>query len=196
MLQGSRAVLNPNQTIKVAELSYQTDEPDVFAGGDAVTGPKFAIDAIAMGKQGAISIHRYLHGDNLTVGREKEYRAFSKENLDLAGYDRVPRQKPLHRVAAEPKGAFEDPRATFSEEQVKLETERCLGCGVVVVDEYRCVGCGICTTKCKFGAISLVKKYDAQAQKGELIPGIMKYAAERYQRIEAKKAGRNVDTGH
>ncbi|MGB4701134.1 MAG: 4Fe-4S binding protein [Syntrophomonadaceae bacterium] len=99
-------------------------------------------------------------------------------------------------MAAEPKVAFKDPRATFSEEQVKLETERCLGCGVVVVDEYRCVGCGICTTKCKFGAISLVKKYDAQAQKGELIPGIMKYAAERYQRIEAKKAGRNVDTGH
>ncbi|HQA08562.1 MAG TPA: FAD-dependent oxidoreductase [Syntrophomonadaceae bacterium] len=194
LLQSSGVVLNPNKTVKVAELSYQTDEPDVFAGGDAVTGPRFAIDAIAMGKQGAISIHRYLHGDNLTVGREKEYRAFSKENLDLAGYDRVPRQKPLHRDATESKGAFMDLRATFSEEQVKLETERCLGCGAVVVDEYRCVGCGICTTKCKFGAISLVKKYDAQAQLGQLMPGIMKYAVERYQRIEAKKAGGNVDT--
>ena len=58
-----------------------------------------------MGKQGAISIHRYLHGDNLTVGR-KEYRAFSKENLDLAGYDRVPVKTSLHRGCGRAQGSF------------------------------------------------------------------------------------------
>ncbi|MGE5417470.1 MAG: FAD-dependent oxidoreductase [Acidobacteriota bacterium] len=187
LLQGSSMELNPNQTIKVDAVSYQTGDSDVFAGGDAVTGPKFAIDAIAMGKQGAISIHRYLHGDSLTICREREYRAFDKENLDLDGYDRASRQKAHHRDG-EKEASFKDPRVTLTEEQIKHETERCLGCGAVVLNEYRCLGCGICTTKCKFDAISLVKISDAQAQAGELMPGIMKYAAERYQRIEAKKA--------
>ncbi|MGE5404056.1 MAG: FAD-dependent oxidoreductase [Candidatus Saccharibacteria bacterium] len=190
LLLGSGMELNQNQTIKVDAVSYQTGDPDVFAGGDAVTGPKFAIDAIAMGKQGAISIRRYLQGDSLTICREREYQAFDKENLDLGGFDRASRQKPQHGDGEKAKTSFKDPRATLTEEQIKRETERCLGCGAVVLNEYRCLGCGICTTKCKFDAISLVKKYDVQAKAGELMPGIMKYAAERYQRIEAKKSGK------
>ncbi|MGE5372893.1 MAG: FAD-dependent oxidoreductase [Solirubrobacterales bacterium] len=189
LLLGSGMELNPNQTIKVDAVSGQTGDPDVFAGGDAVTGPKFAIDAIAMGKQGAISIHRYLHGDRLNFCREREYRAFDKENLDLHGYDRASRQQPPHGDGQKA-ASFKDTRVTLTEEQIKRETERCLGCGAVVINEYRCLGCGICTTKCKFDAISLVKKYDSQAAAGDLMPGIMRYATERYQRIEAKKAAR------
>ncbi len=92
---GSKIGLNHNMTIKADSVSYQTDEPDVFAGGDVLTGPKFAIDAIAMGKEGAISIHRYVnHGQSLTIGRlNRAYKAFDKKNLVLEGYDRFPRQK-------------------------------------------------------------------------------------------------------
>jgi len=61
LLAGSKAELNPNQTIKADPLTWQTGQADVFAGGDACTGPKFAIDAIAAGKQAAISIHRFVH---------------------------------------------------------------------------------------------------------------------------------------
>ena len=35
------------------KLTYQTAEPDIFVGGDVFTGPKFAIDAIAAGKEAA-----------------------------------------------------------------------------------------------------------------------------------------------
>lgn len=188
LLKDSKMELNPNKTIKVQELSYQTGEPDVFAGGDAVTGPKFAIDAIALGKQGATSIHRYLHGDNLTIGREREYRAFDKENLDKDGYDRLPRQRPLHVDGSKSKVTFKDLRTTFTEEQVKKETERCLGCGATVVDQYQCVGCGICTTKCKFDAISLVRKYDSPGvELKDMKPIVIKHVIKRQGRIAIKK---------
>ena len=191
LLQGSRMELNPNRTLKVEELSYQTGDADIFAGGDVVTGPKFAIDAIAMGKQGATSIHRYVHGDSVTISREREYRALDKENLSLEGYDLMSRQRPLHIDANKAKETFRDLRLTFTEEQIKQETNRCLGCGVVVVDDYQCVGCGICTTKCKFDAISLVRKYDNPPVKPkEITPTIMNYMKERQQRI-AEKASKN-----
>ena len=57
--------------------------------------------------------------------------------------------------------SFDDLRGTFTEEQLKAECARCLGCGTAVVDEFMCVGCGICTTKCKFDAIHLEKIHDA-----------------------------------
>lgn len=189
LLSGSRMELNPNRTVKADDLSFQTGDADVFAGGDVVTGPKFAIDAIAMGKQGATSIHRYIHGDNLTLSRERDYHALDKENLNLEGYDRMPRQRPLHIDGSKSKETFKDLRVTFTEEQIKKETTRCLGCGAVVVDDYQCVGCGICTAKCKFEAISLVRKYDhPSVEPRQIRPTVINYMMERQQRIAEKKA--------
>ncbi len=191
LIAGSKIELNPQKTIKADPITYQTDEPDVFAGGDALTGPKFAIDAIALGKEGAISIHRYVQpGQSLILGRTKrEYRAFDKENLDLEGYDNLPRQNSCHIDGSKSKQSFKDLRDTFTEEQVKKETERCLGCGATVVDEYLCVGCGSCVTKCKFDAISLIRKYDAvNIELSQLRPTIMKYIIKRKVKIAAKKA--------
>lgn len=165
LLDNSKIELNPNKTIKVDSFTLQTGEPDVFAGGDAMTGPKFAIDAIALGKEGAISIHRYVQpGQSLILGRDRrEYHAFDKENLNLEGYDSLPRQRTDHVDGAKAKASFKDLRTSFTEEQVKMETERCLSCGATTVDEYTCIGCGACTTRCKFDAISLVRKYDASS---------------------------------
>ena len=152
--------LDKKGCVKVDELSYQTGEPDVFAGGDVVTGPSFIIHAIAAGKEGAISIHRYVHpGQTQNLGRDR--RVFtsldkSRAAVALGGYDATPRQKAANAGAEKAKKTMKDLRGTFTEEQMKAETERCLGCGAVVLDEYRCVGCGICTTKCKFDAIKLV----------------------------------------
>ena len=153
--------LTDKGTVIADAFTYQTGEKDVFAGGDAVTGPKFAIDAIAAGKEGAISIHRFVHeGQTLTLGRDKrDYKPLDKENVAIAidSFDSAPRQSATSGKADEAKKTFKDLRGVFTEEQMKKETERCLGCGAVVVDEYMCVGCGICTTKCKFDAIHLEK---------------------------------------
>lgn len=191
LIAGSSIELNPNKTIKADPFTYQTGEPDVFAGGDVFTGPKFAIDAIAAGKQGAISIHRYVQpGQSLIIGRDRrEYRSLDKQNIDLEGYDRLPRQKACHADETSSKESFKDLRATFTEEQVKSETERCLGCGATVVDEFLCVGCGACTTKCRFDAISLVRKYDGEGVVFEkLKPVVIKQILKRKGKIVLKKA--------
>ncbi|GFN34784.1 FAD-dependent oxidoreductase [Tepidimicrobium xylanilyticum] len=190
LLEGSKAELNPNNTIKVDPITLQTGEPDIFAGGDAATGPKFAIDAIALGKEAAISIHRFVHpGQDLIIGRDRrEFKAFDKEYLDLEGYDRIPRQRTKPVDGSKAKQSFRDLRPTLTEEQVRKETERCLSCGVTVVDEYMCIGCGQCTTKCKFDAISLVRKYDeANVSFEELKPIIVKNVVKRKGRIVAHK---------
>ncbi len=187
LLKDSKMELNPNKTVKADPITFQTGEPDVFAGGDALTGPKFAIDAIALGKQGAVSIHRYVHGDNLTVCREKEYHALDKENLNMDGYDRLPRQRTMHIEGNKSKETFEDLRVTLTEEQIKKETQRCLGCGATVVDEFQCVGCGVCTTKCKFDAITLVRKYDAPGLEfKDMKSAVIKHAVKRQGKIAAK----------
>ena len=161
---GTNMQFSRKGTVYVDSLSYQTGEPDIFAGGDVVTGPRFAIDAIAAGKEGAISIHRFVHpGQRLDFGRDRrDYKALdvSTAAVSIESFDTAPRQKAVGGAAAEAKKTFKDLRGVFTEEQLKKETERCLGCGAVTVDEYMCVGCGICTTKCKFDAIHLEKITD------------------------------------
>ena len=155
-------------TVEADALTCQTAVSDVFAGGDAVTGPQFVIDAIAAGKEAAVSIHRFVHaGQTLDLGRDhRDYRAFDKSSakIGLGGFDSAPRQRPARADGAIAKSSFNDLRSTFTEEQMKAECARCLGCGTAVVDQFMCVGCGICTTKCKFDAIHLEKIHDADNQ--------------------------------
>jgi NADPH-dependent glutamate synthase beta subunit-like oxidoreductase len=195
LLENSKIELNRNGTIKADSFTLQTGEMDVFAGGDAMTGPKFAIDAIAMGKEAAISIHRYVHpGQSLIIGRDRrEYHALDKGNLTLESYDRMPRQRTAHVDGKKSKETFKDLRITFTEEQVKKEAERCLGCGATTRDEYMCIGCGACTTRCKFEAITLVRKYDEAGYPLEkLKPVILKNMIKRKGRIAVRKASKAV----
>lgn len=195
LLEDTSVKRNGNETVQADGITFQTNEPDIFAGGDALTGPKFAIDAIAQGKEGAISIHRFVHkGQSLTLGRKnRDYRPLDKENLDLAGYDQLPRQRMQVLKGKETKKTFKDLRGIFTEEQVKKETERCLDCGATEVDEFMCVGCGSCVTKCKFDAISLHRKYDETSVDFEkLKPIVVKYALKRKWRIKKKEIKRKV----
>ena len=159
-------------TAEADALTYQTAQPDIFVGGDCYTGPKFAIDAIAAGKEAAISLHRYVHpGQTLTAGRDRRvYRSLDKEHvlLETAGFDKDHRQMPGYNAAKA--RTFSDARVTFTEEQVKKECARCLGCGATKVDSYLCIGCGLCTTKCKFDAIHLKKVRDWHAGSYETMP--------------------------
>ena len=148
---------NPKGIALADEKTRQTAQDDIFVGGDVYTGPKFAIDAIAAGREGAESLHRFVHEGQLLVrGRNlRHFDQLDKSNvvLPVDCFDRPARQQ----VAHDPKKAktFQNDRITFTEEQVKAEASRCLGCGACEVDENRCIGCGLCTTKCEFDAIHL-----------------------------------------
>lgn len=156
LLEGTRVEFNPNGTLKADPVTYQTGEPDIFTGGDNYTGPRFAIDAIAAGKEGCVSIHRFVHeGQSLALGRNRrQFIELDKDNIKVETFDNAKRQVPGHK-AGDAKHTFRDLRSTFTEEQVQKEANRCLGCGATVVDPNKCIGCGICTTKCEFDAIHL-----------------------------------------
>lgn len=156
ILDHMKVELRPNGSAMANRLTYQTSQPDIFVGGDVHTGPKFAIDAIAAGREGAISLHRYVHEHcTLTIGRNRrDFIELDKENIRVDHYDASRRQIP-----AEPENrqstTFRDLSHSLTEEQVKKETSRCLSCGASVVDPNKCIGCGVCTTKCVFDAIHL-----------------------------------------
>ena len=173
-------------------VTYQTEQPDIFVGGDVFTGPKFAIDAIAAGREGAESLHRFVQdGQSLTRGRNlREFYELNKEELvfGVDSFDRPARQAIVH----DPKKArtFEHDRLTFTEEQVKTEASRCLGCGVSIVDQNKCIGCGLCTTKCMFDAIHLqrdVPEASTMVRCEDKVGPMLKHAAKQSIRIIRKK---------
>lgn len=191
LLSGTEVELNPNGTAKADPVTYQTNEPDIFVGGDVYTGPKFAIDAIAAGKQGCESIHRYVHeGHSLTLGRDlRQFTELDKENAVIGEFDSAKRQIP-GKKAGIAKDSFRDLRSTFTEEQVKAEAARCLGCGATVVDENKCIGCGLCTTRCEFDAIHLSRdlpEMSTMRKAEDKLKGILPYALKRAVRIRLKK---------
>ncbi len=155
LLNGTKVELGGGLRAKGDALTYQTAEPDIFVGGDVYTGPKFAIDAIAAGREGAISIHRFVQPhSSLTIGRNRrDFIELDKDNILVESYDNSARQIPPKKT--ESGLSFRDTKLTLTEEQVKKETARCLGCGASIVDPNKCIGCGVCTTKCEFNAIKL-----------------------------------------
>ena len=188
LLDGENVELRKNGTAVCDGLTLQTAQQDIFVGGDVATGPKFAIDASATGKEAAISLHRYVHeGQSLTIGRNRRsYPELDKRNVALPTecFDAPARQVPAALPGAQARKTFRDPRCTFTEEQVKMEASRCLGCGVSVVDINRCIGCGVCTTKCEFDAIHLrrdhpeaTKMIRSEDKMKSILPYMIKRAA-------------------
>lgn len=191
LLNGTKVELNPNETVKADALTLQTAEPDIFVGGDVYTGPGFAIDAIAAGKEGCVSIHRFVHkGHSLTLGRNRrEFISLDKDNLQIETFDNAKRQIPKLQEG-DAKATFRDLRSTLTEEQIKIEAKRCLGCGATVIDENQCIGCGICTTKCEFDAIKLNRDLPGASKmvKAEdKMKSILPYMIKREVKIRFKK---------
>ena len=194
LLSGTAVEFDPNGTAKADPVTYQTAEADIFVGGDAFTGQKFAIDAIAAGKQGAVSLHRFVQGATLTIGRDRrQFIELDKKSALIAvdSYDNTPRQRVGYNEVL--RNTFRDERVAFTAEQVKAETARCLGCGASIVDPNKCIGCGVCTTKCAFDAIHLHRErpecstmYACEDKMKAILPYMIKRS------IKIKKAERRA----
>ena len=192
LLKGSKVALGRGNGAVADAVTYQTAEPDIFVGGDVYTGPKFAIDAIAAGKEGAVSIHRFVHPNcSMTIGRNRRtFVELDKQNIAVSGYDTTPRQIPGHKEGADAAKSFRDNRLPFTEEQVRAETARCLGCGASVVDPNKCIGCGVCTTKCAFDAIKLYRERPECSKmvvSEDKVKALLPYMAKRQVKILLKK---------
>ena len=194
LLSGTAVEFDPNGTAKADPVTYQTAEADIFVGGDAFTGQKFAIDAIAAGKQGAVSLHRFVQGATLTIGRDRrQFIELDKKSALIAvdSYDNTPRQRVGYNEAL--RNSFRDKRVAFTAQQVRAETARCLGCGASIVDPNKCIGCGVCTTKCAFDAIHLHRErpecstmYACEDKMKAILPYMIKRS------IKIKKAERRA----
>ena len=192
LLEGSAVELGRSQGAVADPQTYQTAEPDIFVGGDVYTGPKFAIDAIAAGHEAAVSIHRFVQHGTLTIGRnQRKYVELNKDDADLSSYDTAQREVPAAKDAAAAKAApFREYTQTLTEEQVRAETARCLGCGASVVDPNKCIGCGLCTTKCAFDAIHLTRERPEcsnMVKYEKKVPSLAKYALKREIKIRFGK---------
>ena len=192
LLAGSRVQLGRGQGAVADPVTYQTAEPDIFVGGDVYTGPKFAIDAIAAGKEGAVSIHRFVQLDSsLVIGRNRrQFIALDKDHIVLESYDNSSRQITGMDESIDYRKSFRDAHKTFTEEQVKIETARCLGCGASVVDPNKCIGCGLCTTKCEFDAIHLYREHpecSKMIKAEDKMKGILPYMLKREFKIRFGK---------
>ncbi len=161
LLEGTKVTLRGSYPI-ADPFTYQTEDPGVFVGGDVFTGPKFVIDAIGQGHEAAESLARAVSKNHVPqkLGRDRRYfKELDKTDIAIDAYDTAQRQIPPVDPAIDGKNGFADPRLTFTEEQVKAETARCLGCGATIVDANKCIGCGLCTTRCEFDAIHLVRDH-------------------------------------
>lgn len=131
-----RMVVNPD--------TLQTTVPDIFAGGDVVTGPATVVQAVAAGKWAARSIDAFLSGEEIPKGPPAKRPRARLETKDMVASERVGR----HRVEMplipmeERRNTFKWVEAGLSEEQAQAETARCLRCDL-------CVGCGLCQMVCE-----------------------------------------------
>ena len=195
LLEGSKVELARGGWAKADSLTYQTAQPDVFVGGDVYTGPKFAIDAIAAGKEAAVSLHRFVQPNtSMTIGRNRrQFIELDKGNIKVEQYDNAQRQIPGMDDSIDWKKSFRDAKRTFTEEQVKTETARCLGCGASIVDPNKCIGCGVCTTKCAFDAIHLHRERpecSKMVRSEDKMKAILPYTLKR--QIKIKRAARKA----
>ena len=131
-------------TMNVDPLTLQSDDPDIFAGGDAIRGPQSVIEAIADGRQAAISIDRYIQGQDLRVDRDIELKAITnpqKEKYDPSARVQMPLLKPRGRVRN-----FKEVQKGFTEKMATQEAKRCISCGTC------------CIQACPYDAITFDEK--------------------------------------
>ena len=188
LLKGTKVTFWKNGYPIADKVTFQTADPDIFVGGDVFTGPKFVINAIAGGHQAAEALARHVRPNaTMDVGfNRRNFKQLNKEDIKLPGYDEAGRQEAGMDEKIDHKNSFVDAHKTLTEEQVHTETGRCLSCGAAYVDPNKCIGCGICTTKCHFDAIHLVRDHPkcSDMKRAEKKVGtLLKYAAKRQVKI-------------
>jgi NADPH-dependent glutamate synthase beta subunit-like oxidoreductase len=144
-------------TMNVDPLTFQSDDPDIFAGGDAARGPRTVIEAIADGKQASISIDRFILGRDLRLGRDQVFPTITDPQKEI--YNKIDRvQMPCLDPQARIK-SFDEVQQGLTEEMVLEEAKRCISCGTCCVqacpydvmqfnhDTLKAVKCDLCVDK-------------------------------------------------
>ncbi|MGD9395132.1 MAG: FAD-dependent oxidoreductase [Candidatus Thorarchaeota archaeon] len=170
----------PGGGLVVDEYTLETSMPGIFAGGDVVTGPSSVIEAIAHGKEAAVSIQRYLTGEDLYKGRKREMHIVSSDEVDFEQYPQFKRARPRTLSRKMRRTSFEEVELGFLKKYVVQEAERCMSCAV-------CSECKECLEKCEPDAID----HDMKDDLVELDVGaiIVATGGESYKPVESREYG-------
>jgi heterodisulfide reductase subunit A-like polyferredoxin len=158
--------------IEADPVTLETSLQGVFAGGDAVTGPQTYIDAMGAGRKAAISVDRYLRGEDLREGREAEGPQKDYIQVDIDGVE-YRKREPLVSLPPEKRKGFDEVSLGMREEDVVEEAKRCLQCG-------GCSECLECVKACEAKAINhQLKDEHLQIEVGSIIlsPGFDEFEA-------------------
>ena len=136
-------------TIQVDPVTLQSSDPDIFAGGDAVTGPRTVVEAIGAGKEAAMSIDRFLQGRDLHEGRPVRWEGI--KDVPTEGCEHLPRVAMTHAPASQRIQNFNEVQLGYDEIGSRREAKRCLECGV-------CSECYQCVSACLAGAVDHSQK--------------------------------------
>ncbi len=151
---------------KADELTLATNVPGVFAGGDIVSGPASVIEAVAAGHEAAISIDRYIRGEDLHAGREKPRYEPALAEESAAARARIVRQERAKErvIPVDKRTSFVQEIALgFDEETAVAEAKRCLACGI-------CSECMQCVAACEAKAIDhTMKPTESEIEVGAVV---------------------------
>jgi NADH-quinone oxidoreductase subunit F len=130
MIEAHDIGITPRNTFQVDPNTFQTNVPDVFAGGDCVTGPASVIEAIGAGKKAARSIHHYLRGEPLEENIYHPVKRMRVEELEVSDEEKETLKRPALRMLslAKRKTTFEGAEPELTEEMARTEPKRCLRC--------------------------------------------------------------------
>jgi len=134
----SGVAINKWNNLDFDKITYATNVPGIFTGGDVSTGPQTVVKAVFSGKEAAKSIDRYLRGEDMKAGREKDWTKDLADKADLSNFSKVPREKYPLMKPEDRKTNFKEVGLGFSEAQAKAEALRCLSCGICS-ECYQCV---------------------------------------------------------
>ncbi|MBQ7465043.1 MAG: 4Fe-4S binding protein, partial [Oscillospiraceae bacterium] len=199
LLKDTKVAFRPNGIAIADPVTLQTAEPDIFVGGDVYTGQKFVVDALAAGREGAVSLHRFVNeGQSLTIHRNtRHFASLNKDDIVLPDEAKNKPRRAVKGVDAAKARTMHDERLIFTEEQIKSEASRCLSCGRSVVDTNKCLGCGMCTVQCKFDAIHLIRNmgdaYSRMIPAEDKFKAIAAYLPKRTVKILKHKASGKAD---
>lgn len=149
--------VTPQGTIRIDVQTLATSAPGVFAGGDAAFGPRNLIEAVANGKQAALSIDSYLRGSTGISSTRMKFRQLRTATYQMpAGYELGGRVPPPS-TPSERRTGFQEVELPFSPEQARAQAERCLHCHTqTIYDPAKCVLCGRCVDVCPEHSLKLV----------------------------------------
>ena len=139
--------------------TMETQLKGVFAAGDAVTGPSSVVEAMASGRKAALSIDRYVRGQELVPHRILREKEILQARADF-------RQAKRHRRAWTTAIPLERRSRTFDAVDVRYdpevareEADRCLRCGTAVEYYRECWYCLPCEIECPEQALRVEIPY-------------------------------------